>query len=118
MTLLRSLIGFVIALAAAAFAIANRQSVDVVYSPIHDPITLPLYLIVLGLTALGFILGGIFVWISMGTLRKTKRQQKKLIKTLEKELKAVNENDAISISPSSEFFPVLPEPTNHGIKKA
>ncbi len=118
MTLLRSLIGFAIAIAAAAFAIANRQVVDVIYSPIHDPVSLPLYLIVLGLTALGFILGGIFVWMSMGHLRKTKRQQKKLIKTLEKELKAVNENGPIELSPSSEFFPALPDATNHGIKKA
>lgn len=117
MALIRSLIGLTIAAFAIGFAIANRQDVSVIYSPIHDPLTLPLYLIVLSLTAIGFILGGAFVWLSMGSLRQTKRQQKKLIKSLEKELKAVNENAETPKTPSSEFFPALPAHSKTAINK-
>lgn len=110
MSLIRGILGFVLAAAIALFAIYNRQPVDVTFSPIHDPLSIPLYLIALGLMGAGFLLGGTFVWFTQGRVRKTKRQQKKQIKALEKELKAVNENGAQELTPSSEFFPALPTP--------
>jgi uncharacterized integral membrane protein len=113
MGFIRGIFGAILALLLAGFAVYNRTPVTLTYSPIHDPITLPLYLISLGLMAIGFILGGAFVWFTMGTLRKTKREQKKLIKSLEKDLKAVNENGASHIKPSSEFFPALTHKTRN-----
>ena len=110
MSLIRGIFGFVLTAAIALFAIYNRQLVDVSFSPIHAPLSLPLYLIALGLMALGFVLGGAFVWFAQGRVRKTKRQQKKQIKALERELKAINENAPQNLTPSSEFFPALPEP--------
>ncbi len=113
MELLRGIFGAILALLLAGFAVYNRTPVEITFSPIHEPIMLPLYLVSLGLMALGFILGGGFVWFSMGKLRKTRREQKKLIKSLEKDLKAVNENGAGHITPASEFFPALTHKTRN-----
>ena len=117
MGFIRAVFGFIIAIALTAFAIANRQSVPLTYSPLHDPLNVPLYFIALGFLAAGFILGAIIVWVSGGAARRTGRKQRKTIKALEKDLaklehKAMNTN----APPAAELFPALPEPQNSSIK--
>lgn len=107
MGFLRWIIGFLIALCLAAFAVFNRTSVPLNWSPVHPPLDVPLYLIGLTLMAIGFVLGGGIVWMNMSGLRREKRRQKKQIKILEKELEAVNENKGAEAP--SDFFPALPK---------
>ncbi len=101
----RAIIGFIFAIAMAAFAVSNRQSVEFVYSPVHTALELPLYLIALLFMVVGFIFGGIVVWFNAGTVRRTKRAQRKTIKQLEKEIKVLESKTA--------DFPV--QPKNRGI---
>ena len=108
MAFLRALLGLFITIAVLLFAASNLHSVEVFYSPFTPAIELPLYLIGLGLMAFGFIAGGIIVWINEGKARKDRRRQRKEIKTLQKELGAVNENSE-SKTPPSDFFPALPK---------
>lgn len=109
MTLFRTLFGFIIAVSLTAFAVFNRQSIELFYSPVHDSVELPLYLIALSFMACGFVIGSIMAWLSGGKTRKTKRQQRKTIKSLEKELKNLNTPAPQAAQPPSELFPALPE---------
>lgn len=108
MAFLRALFGFLITVAVLIFASSNLHTIEVFYSPFTPAIELPLYLIGLGLMGFGFVAGGIVVWINEGKARKDRRRQRKEIKTLQKELGAVNENSE-SKAPPSDFFPALPK---------
>ncbi|MEZ5919351.1 MAG: LapA family protein [Alphaproteobacteria bacterium] len=86
MALLRWIAGFLLILCAGTFAVFNRTRVDVIWNPVEEPFSLPLYAVGLGALALGFLAGGVCVWVNMGSLRREKRRQKKDIKRLEKAL--------------------------------
>lgn len=109
MALLRNLIGFLIATSLIAFAVTNRQSTTLVYSPLHEPLELPLYMVTLLFMGCGFFLGAVIVWMNMGKTRKTKREQRKTIKELEDELKTLKGDKVETVEPPSEFFPALPK---------
>jgi hypothetical protein len=92
MKILKWLAALPIIVAAVLFALAHAQPVEFYWSPVNDPLILPLYALALGLCAIGFILGALATWLGMGHLRHDRRVQKKTIKQLEKELAAANEN--------------------------
>lgn len=92
MTFLRWIVAVPIIVAAVLFAIAHPQPVAFTWSPVSEPLTLPLYTLALGLCALGFVLGALATWLGMGKVRRDRRAQKKTIKALEKDLAAANEN--------------------------
>jgi uncharacterized integral membrane protein len=107
--LVRHITGFILAAALVAFAIFNRQLVTVIYSPINEPAQLPLYLVTLGLFAFGFIIGGTVVWLNTAPGQfKVRRQQRKKIKALEKELASGKPETPRSAPPPTDFFPALP----------
>jgi len=106
MSLLNSLFTFILIIAIAGFCILNAQAINITWSPIHDTIELPLYAVILGGLIIGFVLGALSLWINNGSLRKTKRQQKKHIKTLEKEL-SQNAGNITNQQPPNDFFPAL-----------
>ena len=108
MNFIRTIFGFILAIALVAFAVSNRQNAELVYSPVHNTLDVPLYLIALLFMALGFVLGGFTVWINSGKTRRLKRQQRKTIRELEKELKKVENTDPKIAAPPSDFFPALP----------
>ncbi len=108
MSFIRWIIGFLIAVIVTAFVVSNRHEAALYFSPLHPPLEFPLYVIGLGLLAFGFLLGSFTVWINSASVRQTRRKQSKHIKTLEKELDAVNENGKVK-QPSSDFFPALPK---------
>lgn len=110
MTFIRAVIGFSFIIIVCAFAVMNRQDVGVSWSPLHDPYDIPLYAVMLGALASGFIAGAILVWVNGVGVRVERRRQKKKIKTLEKELttaQAVQKAEATI--PHSDFFPSLPD---------
>lgn len=71
---------------AVLFALAHRQETSFVYSPFHEPVILPLYALGLGLLALGFVFGAVSAWIGMHNTRKDRKDVKKALKLMEKEL--------------------------------
>lgn len=106
--IIRGLVGFIISIILTAFALFNRQTVEVFYSPVHDPLSLPLYLIVLGFLALGFVIGGFVVWINAGHTRKLTRQQRRQITALGKELEGMKNDASSNAKPPADFFSSLP----------
>ena len=112
LSLLQSVLGFALAIFLVSFALAHRAPVEVFYSPVHDPLSLPLYALVLGFTAFGFVLGGVIVWIGGAKVRKEKRVQKKQIKQLEKEVAGLRKTQGDDIRvPVSELLPALGKPS-------
>lgn len=91
MGFIRGIIGLTFAVLFAIFAVANRQSVDIVWHPIFPPVSVPLYIVALGLLATGFILGSFMAWLKSLPVRWTKTVQTRKIKKLEKELGAAKE---------------------------
>lgn len=92
MKILRWIVAVPIIVAAVLFALAHPQPVDFVWSPVNNPITIPLYVLTLGLCAVGFILGALAAWFGMSGLRRERRTQKKTIKQLEKDLAAAHDS--------------------------
>jgi uncharacterized integral membrane protein len=84
MGLVRAIVGFTLAILFVVFAIANRQTVAIVWSPLNPPFELPLYLVALGLLALGFLLGSLMMWLDFLPNRLGKNRE---IRQLKKELK-------------------------------
>ncbi len=104
MRFIRGILGLALALLFTAFAVANRQTVEITWSPLHPAASLPLYALALGLLATGFLIGSLFVWLESIPVRLEKTRQKRRIKTLEKELKAKDldtDNSAITALPAT-----------------
>lgn len=68
-----------------AFVVLNRQDTTLYFSPLMDPITLPLWIMGLSFFAIGFIVGAILLWLNSWPIRKELKQSKKDFQTLEKE---------------------------------
>ena len=76
---------------AILFALAHPEDVTVTLNPLAEDYTLPLYFVSFLFLAVGFILGTIVTWFSMGDVRQTKRAQKKEIKALSKQVETLKE---------------------------
>lgn len=87
-SLLRWVISTIAMIGIIVFAVANRAPVAVQWSPVHDPVELPAFLLALMGLAAGFILGSLLVWLNAAASRKEARQMKKTVKKLEKVLEA------------------------------
>ena len=77
-----------VALLAIAFAVSNYDPVQVGLWPLSDVLVMPLYLVVLGALALGFIAGELVAWINGGRWRREARRRQRRIDSLERELQA------------------------------
>ena len=116
MPLVRWIAGFVFTVVLAAFAVANRELVSVIWSPLHDPVELPLYLIAAGAFVSGFLFGGIIVWMNGGSVRREKRRQGKVLKDLERKVESMEGRGFDSSSaqpPGRDFFVALPHQKVH-----
>ncbi|MBT5432979.1 MAG: LapA family protein [Alphaproteobacteria bacterium] len=85
------------ALAILVFVLANRDVVPISLSPLPvQDMYLPVWLVVALASAVGAILGGLFVWASAHRSRRISAQRRKQIKALEKELAATqSRSDAL-----------------------
>lgn len=95
--LIRGLLSLLIAAAAILFALANREDVAITWSPLHPPYDLPVFAVALGALLLGFLLGGLFVWL--GQIPMTVKHRR-TIKALEKEIKSERSQNTLSTLPS------------------
>lgn len=108
MAILRWIVGLVVVIVVAVFALLNRGVFNFYWSPFpaDDPVALPVYIIVLGAMAVGFVLGALMVWFNESSARSEKRRQKKEIKILQKEVGVLKEERFSA--PAQELFPALP----------
>lgn len=86
MGFLRFLVGLIFLIAIGIFAVFNNETVSVLYSPLHEPHDIPLYIVGLGFMAFGFLWGGFNVWVNGSHVRKDRRDFKKQLAQAEKEL--------------------------------
>jgi uncharacterized integral membrane protein len=76
------------AVAAALFAVSNREHVSVGLWPLPDLLDAPLYLVVLLALVLGFLFGELAAWLTAGRTRRLARERMRRIAALERELAA------------------------------
>ena len=106
MRLIYALFGFILAMVCTGFAVMNDQMIDLRWNPLSAPVSVPLYAVVLGMGAFGFILGALLVWLKEMPLHFSHYRQKKRIGKLEEKLESVKiERDS---ERDSTFFPSLP----------
>ncbi len=75
------------------FALYNRHDIDLYLNPIDvTAVTLPAYIFGAGAAIVGFVWGSFVTWVAYSSKRKKIREQKNIIKNLEKEIKAANQN--------------------------
>jgi uncharacterized integral membrane protein len=81
-----------VALVFLAFALANRHSVVVSFDPFNSgdisspQIVLPMFIVVIGATMFGVILGGFATWIGQGRFRKAERVARAKVEDLRGEI--------------------------------
>lgn len=95
-TLLAWLLTLPFIIGAVAFALYNPQISTFTLNPFREATELPVYVPVLGAIGIGFLFGAIMTWAAMGRLRAERREQKKKIKALEKQLEAANQNQVVA----------------------
>jgi len=100
---LRSVLSIIVAAAAVLFALANRESVGIVWSPVHDPVNIPVFFPALLALMAGFVIGAALVWLNGSVIRKERRAQRKVIKNLEEKLQDIDRSDIAD----NEVRPVL-----------
>ena len=76
---------------AVLFALAHPESVTLTLNPLENPVELPLYVVSFFFLGLGFLIGALLAWIGMSGVRSERRQQKKTIRKLEKDINEANE---------------------------
>ena len=65
-----------------AFVVLNRQDTTLYYSPISDPLVLPLWLLGIVLFGVGFIVGAMLLWLNhWPTYREVRKLRKELKQT-------------------------------------
>lgn len=69
-----------------AFALANRTFVAVDLWP-FEPVSVPVFLLVLSSLLVGFLLGALIMWLSLGKQRRRARAQRGQIAKLERQTK-------------------------------
>ena len=91
MAFIRWIIALPIIVGAILFALAHPDPVTVTWNPLQEPIELPLYFVVFMFLGIGFLLGAFMSWVGMSGVRTDRRQQRKTIRKLEKDINEANE---------------------------
>jgi len=69
-----------------AFVVLNRQEATLYYSPLVEPLTLPLWIMGLILFGVGFSVGALLLWLNSWPTYKELRTVKKQLKQTEAEI--------------------------------
>ena len=84
--LARLLVALPVGLLVILFAVSNRGMVEVTLDPLPGAVSLPLALIVLGMGLVGFVAGGLVVWLGQGRHRRLAREARRHVEALKAEL--------------------------------
>jgi uncharacterized integral membrane protein len=91
MAFLRWIIALPIIVGAVLFALAHPEPVSLTLNPLKAPVELPLYAVSFFFLGVGFLIGALMAWIGMAHIRHERRQQRKTIRQLEKDINEANE---------------------------
>lgn len=103
-----------LALVFIAFAVANRQFVTISFDPFSstDPalgISLPLFIVLIGVAMIGAMAGGVAVWFGQGRWRNKARRAVHDVQRLETELSDLRSISRSTGTPASgDNWPALP----------
>lgn len=75
-----------VALLAISFAVSNREWIDLTIWPLPFALSAPLYLLVLGGLALGFLIGALLTWFGQHGHRRDAKQRAQRIRELTAEV--------------------------------
>ena len=103
--LLSWLIGVPVTVVVVVFSIANRGPVMVDLWPFEMSRCLPLFLLILGSFAVGFLVGAVIMWLSSGRTRDKARENYYKASHLERELAAIRRKQAQQAAPSGPGLP-------------
>ncbi|MCI4678062.1 LapA family protein [Rhodoblastus acidophilus] len=113
-TFLRVLVLAPLALIFLAFAMANRQNVVVSFDPfsggdIPSPqIVLPLFMVLIGATMFGVVLGGFATWLGQGRHRKALREARAQVQALRNEIESLRARANGPVAPASASTAIVP----------
>lgn len=87
------------------WAVLNSDFVSFQFLPVVDPLTIPVFILLLAAIGGGFIWGVFAVWLLDGKSRQEKRDIRKKLQRLEKQMseKPVTGNAVIAASPDLPF---------------
>lgn len=84
---------------------ANRTEITLTWSPVHEPVTIAISVLLLGAVSLGFIWGAVITWLNYAPLRRVHRQNKKAVTRLEKELNVARTSQPDIAAPATRLSP-------------
>lgn len=93
MNLIRGLLGACLALVLIALAVLNREPVALIWWPLAEPSTFPLYAVILITALFGFFWGALTVFLSHHHIRAERRSQKKELRRLQQELQTLRKTE-------------------------
>lgn len=99
-----------LAILLVTFAVANRQSVVVLFDPFNEAhpahtVTLPLYVLSLILLVVGIVVGGVAAWLRQGKWRRAARQAEGEARALRAEIARLERRPAPVELPSQTIDP-------------
>ncbi|WP_374545621.1 LapA family protein [Rhodoblastus sp.] len=103
-----------LALIFLVFALSNRQNVVVTLDPFYggdDPSTmvvLPLFVVLIGATMVGVLLGGVATWLRQGRFRKALRDAKGQVETLRGENESLRAQVKALQAPANSSTAIVP----------
>ena len=97
-----------------AFSLANRQMVTIDLWPFERTMDLPLFFVVLVALLVGFLIGGLIMWISDGKTRSRARAAFYQAQSLEREIAYLKRKQARASAPPA----TPPVPANQPIARA
>ncbi len=101
MRLLGWIVGLPAVVVAVAFAVANRDSIDIRLDPLPFVVEIPVYAIALGGIAFGFLLGAGTAWLKAHKWRRLARQRRRRLSALEREAAGLRQR-LESLAPAGE----------------
>jgi len=91
--MVRLLVALVALIIIVAFAVANRQPVDISFAPFPVTLELPLYGAFLFGLIVGVLVGGIGVWLAGHSRRRRARRLRRQVGTLENQVKLLKQQE-------------------------
>ena len=82
-----------LSIAVVLFAISNKHAILVALWPFNLSVEVPVYLLCLGILAVGFILGSLFSWLKNLPRNYRERQTLKQFEQLDERVKQLGEDD-------------------------
>ena len=87
------------------FALANRTFVEIDLWP-FNPVSIPVFVLVLGSLLIGFLFGALIMWLSSGKQRRRARAQRGQIAKLERQTKELERAQPRAEAPPATTLPV------------